>query len=80
MAALSRGNTTSSVAQRPCCHQRPFSLAAARDQAQEEYRAAAEQAMSVRQQTAVRACISAFSGCSHGLSGMSGGLTLSVGL
>lgn len=53
MAALSRGNTTSSVAQRPCCHQRPFSLAAARDQAQEEYRAAAEQAMSVRQQTAL---------------------------
>lgn len=80
MAALSRGNAASSVAQRPGCRHRPFSLAAARDQAQEGYRAAAEQAMSVRQQTAVRACISAFSGRGHGLSGMSGGLTLSVGL
>lgn len=83
-AALSRGDAVGSAAQRPSCRHshrdRSLSLAAARDQAQEEYRAAAEQAVSVRQQAAVRACISALSDRGQGWSGMSGGLTLSVGL
>lgn len=39
---------------------RPCSLAAARDQAKDEYKATAEQAVSVRQQAAVRARPSAF--------------------
>ena len=81
---LSRGDTASSAAQRSGCRHnhrdRSLSLAAARDQAQEEYRAAVEQAVSVRQQAAVRACISALSDRGQGWSGMSGGLTLSIGL
>ena len=65
------------------CTETVLSLAAARDQAQEEYRAAAEQAVSVRQQAAVRAGFSAVfsaSGCGQDFSRTSGGLTLSFGL
>ena len=83
-AVLSRGDATSSAAERSSCRHNhrdhSLSLAAARDQAQEEYRAAVEQAVSIRQQAAVRACISALSDRGQGWSGMSGGLTLSVGL
>lgn len=83
-AVLSRGDAASRVSQRSgCCHNhrdRSLSLAATQDQAQEEYRAAMEQAVSVRQQAAVRACISALSDRGQGWSGISGGLTLSVGL
>lgn len=62
------------------CTETVLSLAAARDQAKEECGAAAEQAVSVRQQAAVRAGFSAFSGCGQDGSQTSGGLALSFGL